>query len=208
MTLSISKSVIYIILYKSVFKPLLLENYICVVAFVLEFPKVSFLTVCRSSQSTVPAPSSTTLNTSDQNCQVCSQQRHSTLPKSSTSPPTYPLPSNTPRTPTPTRTTLTYAGTRRWTWYCKDPGSGRRELAIQWRVETDWGMKEPKQPKPGPGQNGVATRDRSGLVTAESTRSRQSQVILGIHGVCTSSCSSSRQIRRNILLYIPRNCRL
>jgi hypothetical protein len=25
---------------------------------------------------------------------------------------------------------------------------GRRELARKWRVETDWEMKEPKQPKP------------------------------------------------------------
>jgi hypothetical protein len=65
---------------------------------------------------------------------------------------------------------------RRWTWYCKDPACpkywsawsnfwlhlyetavhradvrthirvGRRELAREWRVETDWEMKEPKQP--------------------------------------------------------------
>jgi len=27
---------------------------------------------------------------------------------------------------------------------------GRRELAREWRVETDWEMKEPKQPKPAP----------------------------------------------------------
>jgi hypothetical protein len=34
---------------------------------------------------------------------------------------------------------------------------GRRELAMEWRVETDWEMKEPKQPKPAPGQNGIAS---------------------------------------------------
>src|SRR5437016_8881210 len=34
---------------------------------------------------------------------------------------------------------------------------GRRELAREWRVETDWEMKELKQPKPAPGQNGVAS---------------------------------------------------
>jgi hypothetical protein len=33
---------------------------------------------------------------------------------------------------------------------------GRRELAKEWRVETGWEMKEPKQPKPAPGQNGIA----------------------------------------------------
>lgn len=30
----------------------------------------------------------------------------------------------------------------------------RRELARNWRVETDWQMKEPKQPKPDPGHDG------------------------------------------------------
>lgn len=30
---------------------------------------------------------------------------------------------------------------------------GRRELAKEWRVETDWEMKEPKQPKPASGNN-------------------------------------------------------
>ncbi|KAI5863308.1 hypothetical protein GGS23DRAFT_566343 [Durotheca rogersii] len=34
---------------------------------------------------------------------------------------------------------------------------GRRELAKEWRVETDWGMEEPKQPKPTLGQNGIAS---------------------------------------------------
>ena len=34
---------------------------------------------------------------------------------------------------------------------------GRRELAKEWRVETDWEMKEPKQPKPAPEQNGIAS---------------------------------------------------
>jgi hypothetical protein len=33
---------------------------------------------------------------------------------------------------------------------------GRRELARAWRVETDWEMKEQKQPKPAPTQNGTA----------------------------------------------------
>lgn len=33
---------------------------------------------------------------------------------------------------------------------------GRRELAREWKVETDWEMKELKQPKPAPGQNGIA----------------------------------------------------
>ena len=34
---------------------------------------------------------------------------------------------------------------------------GRRELAREWRVETDLEMKEPKQPKPAPGQHGIAS---------------------------------------------------
>lgn len=34
---------------------------------------------------------------------------------------------------------------------------GRRELAREWRVETDWEKKEPKQPKPAPAQNGTAS---------------------------------------------------
>ena len=34
---------------------------------------------------------------------------------------------------------------------------GRRELAREWRVQTDWEMKEPKQPKPATGQNGTAS---------------------------------------------------
>jgi hypothetical protein len=34
---------------------------------------------------------------------------------------------------------------------------GRRELAREWRVETNWEMKEPMQPKPAPGQNGIAS---------------------------------------------------
>ncbi|KAK3065103.1 hypothetical protein LTS18_010256 [Coniosporium uncinatum] len=33
---------------------------------------------------------------------------------------------------------------------------GRRKLATEWRVETDWEMKEPKQPKPALGQHGTA----------------------------------------------------
>ena len=33
---------------------------------------------------------------------------------------------------------------------------GRRELVREWRVETDWGMKEPKQPKPTWEQSGIA----------------------------------------------------
>ena len=32
---------------------------------------------------------------------------------------------------------------------------GRRELAR--RVETNWEMKEPKQPKPAPGENSIAS---------------------------------------------------
>lgn len=34
---------------------------------------------------------------------------------------------------------------------------GQRELAREWKVETDWEMKEPKQPKPAPGQIGIAS---------------------------------------------------
>ena len=34
---------------------------------------------------------------------------------------------------------------------------GRRELAREWRVETDWEMKGPKQPKPAKGENGIAS---------------------------------------------------
>ena len=34
---------------------------------------------------------------------------------------------------------------------------GRRELAREWRVETDGEMNEPKQPKPATGQNGIAS---------------------------------------------------
>jgi hypothetical protein len=34
---------------------------------------------------------------------------------------------------------------------------GRRELAREWRAETDWEMKEPKQPKPAPAQNATAS---------------------------------------------------
>ncbi len=33
---------------------------------------------------------------------------------------------------------------------------GRRELAREWRVETDWEMKEPKQPRSAPRHNGTA----------------------------------------------------
>jgi hypothetical protein len=36
---------------------------------------------------------------------------------------------------------------------------GRRELAREWRVETDWEMKEPKEPKPALGQNGLEFSD-------------------------------------------------
>ena len=34
---------------------------------------------------------------------------------------------------------------------------GRRELAREWGVKTDWEMKEPKKSKPVPGQNGIAS---------------------------------------------------
>lgn len=34
---------------------------------------------------------------------------------------------------------------------------GRRKLAKEWRVETDWEMKEPKEPKLAPGQNSIAS---------------------------------------------------
>ena len=34
---------------------------------------------------------------------------------------------------------------------------GRRELAREWRVETDWEVKEPKQPKPAPRWNSIAS---------------------------------------------------
>ncbi|GAW19312.1 hypothetical protein ANO14919_087980 [Xylariales sp. No.14919] len=34
---------------------------------------------------------------------------------------------------------------------------GRRNLAREWRVKTDWQMTEPKQPKPTRGTNGTAT---------------------------------------------------
>jgi hypothetical protein len=40
---------------------------------------------------------------------------------------------------------------------------GRRELASEWRVETDWEMKEPKQPKPALGQNGIASGNESAI---------------------------------------------
>ncbi len=37
--------------------------------------------------------------------------------------------------------------------------AGRRELAREWRVDTDWEMKGPKQPKPARGQNGIVSGD-------------------------------------------------
>jgi hypothetical protein len=42
--------------------------------------------------------------------------------------------------------------------------AGRRELAREWRVETDWEMKEPKQPKPAPAQNGTASGNEEAAV--------------------------------------------
>jgi hypothetical protein len=41
---------------------------------------------------------------------------------------------------------------------------GHRELAREWRVETDWEMKEPKQPKPAPAQNGTASGNEKAAV--------------------------------------------
>jgi hypothetical protein len=38
-----------------------------------------------------------------------------------------------------------------------------RELAREWRVKTDWEMKEPKEPKPAPGQNGICVEQRAGV---------------------------------------------
>jgi hypothetical protein len=76
---------------------------------------------------------------------------------------------------------------------------GRRELAREWRVETDWEMKEPKEPKPALGQNGLDFQRRYAvvlfarslcLVTAESTCSRQGEVILDIHDVSTPWCAA------------------
>jgi len=32
-----------------------------------------------------------------------------------------------------------------------------RELAREWSVETEWEMKEPKEPEPAPAQNGTAS---------------------------------------------------
>ena len=51
---------------------------------------------------------------------------------------------------------------------------GRRELARDWRVETDWEMKEPKQPS--------LLRDRMVLRRATS---RPGQVVLDIYDVFT-----------------------
>ena len=38
---------------------------------------------------------------------------------------------------------------------------GHRELAREWRVETDWEMTEPKEPKPALGQNDIVSSNDS-----------------------------------------------
>src|SRR5207248_9744363 len=81
----------------------------------------SCLTVCRTSESTVPAPSSTVLNTSDQNYQAML----TTEPLDTANIVDVPADLSTPFDYLTNSDTdadnADLCNARRWTWYCKDP---------------------------------------------------------------------------------------